>query len=116
MVFVGLSVDLHIPTVKQWRERMFLRLCFSQTVATKLEEDQGIYSPWTLASLFDETIATVHDMFCRFIGLVSGKTPDKGNQITVPMKNPKLVAFMFNTMEHCFRDYEIRCDNSTSVL
>ena len=79
MVFVGLSVDLHTPNVKQLMERMFLRLCFSQTVARKLKEDQGVDSPWTLASLSDKDIATIYDVICRFNGLVSGKTPDRGN-------------------------------------
>ena len=98
-------------------KRMFLRLCFSQTVVRKLEEDQELDSPWTLASLSDEGISTIYEVICRFNGLVSGKTVDKGNQITVlPMKNPKLVVLMFNTMEHCSRDYKIRHENSTSML
>ena len=35
-------------------EAMFLRLGLSQTVAMKLVYDQGIYSPWTFASLSDD--------------------------------------------------------------
>ena len=117
MVFAGLLVNLHTPTVKQLMERMLLRLCFSQTVDRKLGEDQGKDFPWILASLSDNDIATTHDVICRFNGLVSGKTPDKSNQITVlPIKNPKLTMLMFNTIEHCSRDYETRCDSSTSVL
>ena len=117
MVIMDLSVDLYTPTVKQLMEMKFLRLCFSQTVARKLVEDQGIDSLWILASLSGKDIATIYDMVCRFNGLVSGKTLDKGNQITVLLlKNTKLVVLMFNKMEHCSRDYFIRHDNSTSVL
>ena len=48
---------------------------------------------------------------------MSGKTPDRGNQITVlAMKNLKLIAFMFKTMEHCSKDNRIQNVNSTSVL
>ena len=32
------------------------------------------------------------------------------------MKNLNLMAFMFKMMEHCSKDYEIKCVNSTSVL
>ena len=104
MVFVGLSADLHTPTVKQSMERLFLRLCFSQTVARKLEEDHGIDSPQILAILSDEDIATIYEMICTFNGLVSGNTPDRGNWITVlAVKNPKLLALMVNKMEHCSR-------------
>ena len=81
------------------------------------DSGQGIDSPWTLASLSDEDIAISDDMICRFNGLMSGKTPDRGNWITVlPMKNSKLMVLMFNTIEHSSRDFEIRRDNSTSVL
>ena len=44
----------------------------------KLVDDQGIVSPWTLASLYDEDIITICNMIFRPGGLVSGKTPDKG--------------------------------------
>ena len=96
---------------------MFLRLGFSQTVAMKLVDGQGIGSPWTLASLSDEDIATICDVIHRPSGLVSWKTPDRGNQIFVlAKKNLKLAAFMCKTMEHCFKDNEIQHVNSTSVL
>ena len=48
---------------------------------------------------------------------MSGKTPDRENQISVPaVKNLKLVAFMFETMENCSKGYRIQYVNSTSVL
>ena len=48
---------------------------------------------------------------------MSGKTPDKGNQISVlAAKNLKLLAFMFKTTEHCSKEYRIQDINSTSVL
>ena len=53
------------PTIIQEMEVIFLRLGFSQTVAMKLVDDQGINSPWTLASLSDEDIATIFDVICR---------------------------------------------------
>ena len=46
-------------------EEMFLRLGFSQTVAMKLLDDQGIDSPQTLASLSDKDIATICNMIRR---------------------------------------------------
>ena len=98
-------------------EEMFLRLGFSQTVAMKLVDDQGIDSPWTLASLFDEDIVTICDMIRRPGGLVSGKTLGRGNQISIlVVKNLKLAAFMFKTMECYSKAYGIRCVNSTSML
>ena len=43
--------------------------------------------------------------------------PDRGNQISIlAMKNLKLVALMFKMMEHCSKDYKIKCVNSISVL
>ena len=98
-------------------EEMFLRLGLSQAVVLKLVDDHGIDSPRTLASLFDENIATICDVICRSGGLVSRKTPDRGNQISVlDTKNLKLIAFMFKTMEHCSEDYRIQDVNSTFVL
>ena len=67
MAFVSLSVDLHSPTVKYLMERLVLTLGFSQTVARELEEDQGIDSSHTLASLSDEYIATIHDMILSLL-------------------------------------------------
>ena len=96
---------------------MLLRLGFSQTVAMKLVDDRGIDSPWTVASLSNEDIAAICDVICRPGGLVSGKTLDRGNLISVlAAKNMKLAAFMFKTKEHCSKDYDIRHVNWTSVL
>ena len=56
-------------------------------------------------------------MICRPCGLVSGKTLDRGNNISVlAMKNLKLMALIFKTMEHSSKDYRIQDINSTSVL
>ena len=105
------------PTAVEEMEEMFLRLGFSQAVVLKLMEDQGIVSPWILASLSDENITAIGDMIHRPGGLVGGKTLDRGNQISVLVtKNLKLMAFMFKTMEHCSKDYRIQDINSTSVL
>ena len=47
----------------------------------------------------------------------SEKMPDRGNQISIlAMKNLKLAAFMFKSMGHCSKDYNITCVNRTSVL
>ena len=105
------------PTITKEMEEMFLRLGISQVVVLKLVEDQGIDSPWMLASLSDEDITTVCDVIHRPGELVNGKTPDRGSQISVlAAKNLKLVAFTFKTMEHCSKDYRIQDINSTSVL
>ena len=80
-------------------------------------DDQGIDSPRTLASLFDKDITAICDVTRRPGGLVSGNTPDRGNQISVLVtKNLKLAAFMFKLMECCFKADAIQCVNSTSVL
>ena len=92
------------PTVVEEIEEMFLRLGISQAVVLKLVDDPGIDSPWTIASLSDEDIIAIYNMICRPSGLVSGKTPERGNQISVLAAN-NLMAFMFNTMEHCSKDY-----------
>ena len=98
------------PTVIKEMKEMFLRLWSSQIVAIKLVYGQGIDSPWTLASLSDEDIIAVCNVIHRPGGLVSGKTLDKGNQISIlAMKNLKLTAIIFKIMEHCSKDY------STSV-
>ena len=71
----------------------------------KLVEDQGIDSPWTLVSLSNEDIAIICNVIHRPGRLVSGKTLDRGNQISVlATSNLKLAAFMFKTMEHCSKD------------
>ena len=98
-------------------EKMFFRLGFSQAVVLKLVDYQGIDSPQTLASLSDEEITEIFDIIYRPGGLVSRKTPDRGDKSSVlTMKNLKLLAFMFKTMEHCSKDYWIKDINSTSVL
>ena len=56
-------------------------------------------------------------MIQRPHGLVSGKTLDRGNQISIlSMKNLKLMVFMFKMMECCSKDYNIKGVNSTSML
>ena len=93
------------PTVVKEMEEMFLRLGFNQAVVLKLVNDQGINSPCTLTSLSDKDIAAICDMIHRPGGLVSGKTLDRGNWISVlAMMNLKLVAFMLKTMEHCSKE------------
>ena len=105
-----------LTTVEDMNE-MFLRLRFSQTVAMKLVDDQGIVSPWTIASISDEDIATVWDVIRRPGGLVSSKMPDRENRISIPVaKNLELSAFMFKSMEHCSKAYSIKHVNSSSVL
>ena len=46
-------------TIEDEMQEMFLILGFSLMVAKKLVEDQGIDSPWTLASLSDENITAI---------------------------------------------------------
>ena len=105
------------PTIVEDMAEMFLRLGFSQALVLKLVDDQEIDFPWTLVSLSDGDITAICDVIHRPGGLMSGKTPDRGNQISVlTMKNLKLAAFMFKTMEHCSKDYRIHDINSTSVL
>ena len=74
--------SLQPTTVKEMKE-MFLRLGFSHTVAMKLVDDQGIDFPWTLASLSDKDIAAICNVIRRPHGLVSGKMPDRGDQISI---------------------------------
>ena len=117
LVACTLAVPSLTPTIFEEIEEMFLRLGFSPAVVLKLMEDLWIDSPWTIASLSDEDITTICDMIHRPGGLLSGKTLDRGNQISVlATKNLKHLAFMFKTMEHCSKDYRIQDINSTSVL
>ena len=105
------------PTVIKEMDEIFLRLGFTQTVSMKLVDEQGINSLQTLASLSDEDITAICNVIHRPGRYLSGKTPDRGKHISVlATKNLKLAAFMFKTMEHCSKDKEIRCVNSTSVL
>ena len=98
-------------------EEMFLQLGFCQTVAMKLVDDKGIESPLTLSSLSDENFANICNIIRRLGGLVSRKMPDWGNHISILAgKILKLAAFMFKSMQHCFKAYGIRCVNNTSVL
>ena len=48
----------------------------------KLVEDQGIDSPWTLVSLFDEVISAISEVIRSPGGLVGGRTPDRENQFS----------------------------------
>ena len=96
---------------------MFPTLGFSQMVAQKLMDDQGIGSIRILASLSDKNITVFCDVIRRPGGLVGGKMPDRGNQISVlMMKNLKLTAFIFKMMEYCSRIYGMRCIDSASFL
>ena len=80
-------------------EEMFLRLGFSQTVSMKLVDDQGIDFLQTLASVSDKDIASIFYLIRRLGGFVSGKIPERGNQISVIVaKNLKLTTFMFKMM------------------
>ena len=89
----------------------FLR--FTQTGTYKLVGDQGIDSPWTLASLSDDDTTTICDMIRR-PGLVSSDTADRGSQISVLVaKNLKVTVFMFKMMEHFSRAYSIQLVDST---
>ena len=79
------------PTIVEDMEEMSLRLGFSQTATMKLVDNKEIDSPWTLAIQCDEDIVTFCDVIRRPGGLVSGKTPDRGNQISILVaKNLKL--------------------------
>ena len=112
-VFTPAAPSLPSTVIEEMKE-MSLRLGFSQAMVLKLVDDQEIGSPWTLASLSDEDIAAICIMIHRPGGLVSGKTPDRGNKISVlATKNVKLTVFMLKTMEHCSKDYKIRNINST---
>ena len=105
------------PTKVKEMEEMFLSLRFSQAVVLKLVEYQGIDSPLTLASLSDDNITAICDVIYRPGGLVSRKTKGRGNQISVlAIKNLKLMAFMFKTMEYYSNAYRNQDINSTSEL
>ena len=107
---------LPLTIIKQMEE-MFFNLGFSQVVAEKLVYDQGIDSPWILASLSDKNITVICDVIRRCGELVGSKTPDRENQISVlAAKALKLAAFMLKMLENCSRAYDIRCINSTSLL
>ena len=104
-------------TMNEEMKEIFSRLVFSKTVAQKPVEDQGIISPWILASLFDEDITTICDIIRRPEGLVNGRKLDKGNLISALVaKNLMLAAFMFKSMKNCSKAYDIRHVDSTSVL
>ena len=86
-------------------------------VAQKLVEDQGKDPPQTLASLSDEIISAICEVIRRPGGLVSGRTHERGKQISVlVVKNLKLAPFMFKMMEHCSNSYKIKHVNSRAVL
>ena len=71
------------PTVIEEMDEMFLRLGFSQAIMLKLVDDKGIDSLWTLTRLFDEDIGTICGVIYRSSRLMSGKTQDRGDQISV---------------------------------
>ena len=78
-------------------------------VAQKLVYDQGIDSPWTIASLSDEDITVIWDVIRRPGSLVGSKVPHRVNHISfLEVKNLKLTSFMFKPMEHCSRTCNIR--------
>ena len=99
LVRCTLTSECLLPTSNEEMEEMFLRLGFSQTVAIKLVDDQGIDSPWTLASLSDEDIAAVCNVICRPCRLVRRKTLVRGNQISILVtKSLKLTALMLTLL------------------
>ena len=105
------------PTIIKEMEEMFLRLGFNQIVDMKLVDDQRIDFPQTLASLSDEEIAAICNVIQESGMLVMWKMPDRGNEISVlAARYLKLVAFMFKTLEHCSKAYEIKHVKSISVL
>ena len=56
-------------------------------------------------------------MIKRLGDLVSGKMPDKENQISILVaKNLKLAVFMFKSMECCSKAYDTKHVSSTPVL
>ena len=91
------------PMIIKEMEEMFLRLGFSQTVAMKLVDDQGIDSPQTLANLSNEDIEWEDSR-------------QGGADFCLAANNLRLRVFMFKTMEYCSKDNKISGVNSTSVL
>ena len=80
-------------------------------------EDQGIDLSGILARLFDYYISAIFDVIRRPGGLVSRRTSDRENQISIlVVKNPKLAAFMLKTMECCLMPHNIYLVNSRSVV
>ena len=74
----------------------------------KLVDDQGIDFPWTLTSLSGKDITAICNVIRKPGGMVSGKMPDRGNQISfLVTKNLKLTAFIFKLMEHCSKESDI---------
>ena len=105
LIACALAAPNPAPTIVKQMEEMFLRLGVCQAVVLKLVDDQGIDSPWTLASLSNEDIAAIYNVIHRPVGLVSGKTSNRGNQISVlAATNLKLAVFTVKTMKHCSRD------------
>ena len=81
------------PTAVKEIEEMSLRLRFSQKMARKIVEVQTIDSLYTLTRLSDEYIGIICDVIHRPSRLVSRKTMDRRNQISIlAAKNFKLVA------------------------
>ena len=78
-------------------QEMFLRLLFSQMVAQKLAEDQGINSSQILTSISDENITAICDAIRRHGGLVGGRISDRTDQINAP----SLIKFIISRAEEC---------------
>ena len=107
------AAELLPLTINDDMQRMFLRLKSSSTVAQKLVEDQMTDSPRTLASRLDKDITVICDVIRSPVGLVEGRTPNRGYQISVlAMKYLKFAVFMFKSMENCTKPYV----NSRAVL
>ena len=96
---------------------MFLRLWLILTVVQKLVEDHGIDFPQTPTGLSNEDITAFCDVIRMPGVLVGGRMPDSRNEISIwVVKNFKLAAIMFKSMEHCPKPFETKCVNSSAVL
>ena len=113
----------HVPAIEclpliidKERQLMFLRLGFSQMVAQKIVEFQGIDSPWTLACHSDD-VSAICAVIRRSGILVSGGTSDRRAQIPIlAAKNLNLPMLLFKMMEHSTKPYNMKCVNSRQVL
>ena len=72
-------------------------------------DDQGIDSPWNLASHSDEDINAICDMIKRSCGSLVLKYQTGSHISVLVAKNLKLVAFLFKMMEHCSRTFDKIC-------
>ena len=79
--------------------------------------DQGIISPRTRASLSDHDITVICGIFRRLCGFISGRMPDRGNQISILVVNYlKISTLMFKIIECCYMPHNIDCINSRRLL